>query len=298
LSAIPIHAEESGRIEIRDKDHIAFAWQKAPLLEPVGGAKFSASAFIHPLCTPAGFGCTTIQPTDHLHHLGLWWPWKFVEVNGKKYNTWEIQEGQGGHVARSVKTISSDAGKTEWEFDNETVIKPQGAEPVFVIHETARVALTLGAEATVLDISLQQKAAGAPVTISSHRYSGFSWRGPASWNKDNSTMTTSGGKGRDDANGTLARWLMVSGPSPHGTATVLIMSAAQKQAGTPEKLRVWDSRMSNGTPFVNFNPVMNQSLPLDNEHPAVSHRRYRVIATDRVIDAKSAEAEWQKWAGA
>jgi len=165
------------------------------------------------------------------------------------------------------------------------------------IHETARIVLTPGPDATVLDISLQQRAAGSPVTISAYRYSGFSWRGPAAWNKDNSTMTTSGGKRRDDANGKPARWVVVSGPGAKGTASLLILSAAEKQAGTPELLRVWDSRMHDGAPFVNFNPVMKKPLPLDDAHPAVSNRKYRVIAADRAIDAAAAEAEWRKWVG-
>jgi type V secretory pathway adhesin AidA len=135
------------------------------------------------------------------------------------------------------------------------------------------------------------------VTIVNYRYSGFSWRGPTSWNKDNSTMTTSDGKGRDDANGTPGRWVVVSGPTPKGSASVLMMSAAVEVAGTPEKLRVWDSKTHEGAPFVNFNPVMNKPLPLDDAHPAVSNRKYRVIAADRVIDAAAAEAEWRKWLG-
>jgi hypothetical protein len=285
------------RLEFRQGENLIFGWQKELLAKPAGGEKFAVSAFIHPLRTPGGFECTTIQPSDHLHHLGLWWPWKFIEVDGKKFNTWEIQEGQGLHVARSVKSLSSKPDKAEWEFLNETLIKPQGAEPLVAIHETARMILTLGADATVLDISLQQKAAGSPVTIAAYRYSGFSWRGPASWNKDNSTMTTSGGKGRDDANGTPARWVVVSGPGAKGTASLLILSAAEKQAGTVEKIRVWDSRMHDGAPFVNFNPVMDNALPLDDAHPAVSKRRYRVIAADRTIDAAAAEAEWRKWNG-
>jgi len=290
-------AGDDARLEFQHGGKTILGWQKAALADPKGGAKFAVSAFIQPLLTPGGFECTTVQPSDHLHHLGIWWPWKFVEVDGKKFNTWEIQEGQGAHVARMVKTISNAPGKAEWELHNETVIKPKGAEPQVAIHETARMVLTTGADATVLDISLHQKAAGSPVTIAAHRYSGFSWRGPASWNKDNSTMITSSGKGRDDANGTAARWMLVSGPSTDGTATLLIMSAAEKQAGTPEKLRVWDSKMHDGAPFVNFNPVMNKSLPLDDAHPAVSKRSYRVIAADRAIDATAAEAEWQKWTG-
>ena len=109
-------------------------------------------------------------------------------------------------------------------------------------------------------------------------------------------MTTSGGKGRDDANGTPARWVVVSGPSAKGTASLLILSAAEKQAGTLEQLRVWDSKMSDGAPFVNFNPVMQKPLPLDDAHPAVANRKYRVIAADHALDAAAADAEWRKWA--
>jgi hypothetical protein len=110
-------------------------------------------------------------------------------------------------------------------------------------------------------------------------------------------MVTSEGQGRDDANGKPARWVFVTGPTPTGTATILIMSAATKLAGTAERLRVWDSKAENGTPFVNFNPVMEKPLPLDDTNPAVSNRKYRVIAADYQIDATAAEAEWQKWQG-
>ncbi len=298
MSGIPMAATGSEeRLEFRNGENLILGWQRQPLSNPAGGGKFAASAFLHPLRTPAGFECTTIQPSDHLHHLGIWWPWKFIEVDGAKFNCWEIQEGQGAHVARSVKILSNKPDLAEWEFHNETVIKKPAAPPMSVIHETARVGLMLRADATVLDVSLHQKAAGNPVTITTHRYSGFSWRGPFSWNKDNSTMTTSGGKGRDEANGSPARWVVVSGPSPTGVASVLIMSAAETQAGTPEKLRVWDSKMHNGAPFLNFNPVMSTALSLDEAHPAVSKRKYRVIAADRVIDASAAETEWRTWMG-
>jgi hypothetical protein len=42
---------------------------------------------------------------------------------------------------------------------------------------------------------------------------------------------------------------------------------------------------------------MKKSLPLDETHPAVSKRKYRVIAADRTMDAAAAEAEWRKWMG-
>jgi hypothetical protein len=292
-----VAGETDGRIEASFGGKQLFAWQSQPLSKPAGGEKFAGSAFMHPLRTPAGFEWTTIQPKDHLHHFGLWWPWKFIEVDGAKYNCWEIQEGQGAHVAKSVKTISSGPDKLEWDFGSEMVVKKPGAAPLTAIHETAQVAVQVQGDAQILDITLRHKAAGSPVKIVEYRYSGFSWRGPASWNKDNSTMTTSEGKHRDNANGTPARWVVVSGTTPQGNASVLMMSAAAEVAGTPEKVRVWDSKAEKGTPFVNFNPVMGAPLPLDDAHPAVSHRKYRIIAADRVIDAAAAEAEWKKWLG-
>ena len=286
-------AENDGRIEASLGGEMVFAWQAKPLAKPAGGEKFAGSAFLHPLRTPSGFEWTAIQPADHLHHFGLWWPWKYIEVDGAKYNCWEIQEGQGGHFAKSAKLLSNEAGKLEWEFICETEIKKPGTAPLTVIDEAARVGLSVNGDSQVLDISIRQNAAGAPVKIVEYRYSGFSWRGPVSWNKDNSKMTTSGGKSRDDANGTAASWVVVSGPAPGGSASVLMMSAAETQ----EKLRVWDSKNGNGMPFVNFNPVMDKPMPLDDAHPEVSNRKYRVIAADHVIDSAAAEAEWRKWMG-
>lgn len=285
---------KDGRLEAVHGDAVIFGWQEKPLANPKGGGKFAGSAFVHPLRTPSGFEVTTIQPADHLHHFGLWWPWKYIEVGEQKYNCWEIQEGQGAHTATSVKTISESPNPV-WELDSVTVIKKPGAESVTAILETARVGLAIRDDATVLDISIRQKAADAAVKIVEYRYSGFSWRGPESWNKTNSTMTTSDAKDRDHANGTLARWVVVSGPTPTGSASVLMMSAAAETAGTQEKLRVWDSSNANGAPFANFNPVMEKPLPLDAAHPAVSDRKYRVIVADHTIDAAAAEAEWKKW---
>jgi hypothetical protein len=290
-------AEQDGKINATLGDRLMFAWQAKPLVNPTGGEKFQSSAFLHPLRTPSGFEWTCIQPADHLHHFGLWWPWKYIEVEGAKYNCWEIQEGQGAHVARTVKSLSGGTDGQVWEFINETVVKKPGTSPLAVIREVALVGVAVKGDAQVLDISLRQKSTGSAVTIVNYRYSGFSWRGPTSWDKDNSTLVTSDGKGREDSNGTPVRWVMVSGPTADGTATVLMMSAAADLAGTPERVRVWDSKNHKGTPFVNFNPVMQAALPLDDAHPAVSNRKYRVIAADHTLDAAAAEAAWREWMG-
>lgn len=281
----------NGRVEATQDGKQLLVWQAESIKNPVGGESFAGSAFFHPLQTPSGFCWTLIQPDDHKHHFGLWWPWKYIEVEGKTYNTWEIQEEQGGHIAADTKTLSCGTDGAEWEFQNQTVIKQPGNKPEVVIRENTRAKLSLTKDMQVLDLMIHQRAAGPPVTVLAYRYSGFSWRGPASWNKDNSVMITDSAKNRDNANGSPSHWVMVCGPTPHGSATVLMMSAAN----SPEKLRVWDSKTFSGTPFVNFNPVMDRPLPLDGAHPEVSLRRYRVIAADRALTPVEANAEWKSW---
>ncbi len=290
-------ADRDGRVEAKSGGRTVFGWQREPLAQPKGGERFHASAFVHPLCTPSGFDVTAIQPADHLHHFGLWWPWKFVETGGAKFNTWEVQEGQGGTVARTAKVLESTPQRLRWELGNEVVVRAGGGEPKPVIAETATVTLMARPQlaAHALDIRLRQRPLGEPVTIVAYRYSGFSWRGPLAWNKDNSTMLTSEGHHRDNANGQAARWVLVSGPASQGTASVLLMSAAAKLAGEPERLRVWDSKSFAGNPFVNFNPVVAKAMPLDADHPAVAVRHYLVLAADRALDAKTAEETWREW---
>jgi len=69
-------ATRDGRVEASRGGTLQLAWQSEPLAKPAGGAKFAASAFLHPLRTPWGFGWTNPHPPDHLHHLGLWSPRK------------------------------------------------------------------------------------------------------------------------------------------------------------------------------------------------------------------------------
>ena len=56
-------------------------YQAEPLSNPRGGDRFKGSNFVHPLKTPSGFVVTDAQPEDHLHHFGLWWPWKYIQVS-------------------------------------------------------------------------------------------------------------------------------------------------------------------------------------------------------------------------
>jgi hypothetical protein len=289
---------DAGTIDLAFAGKPILAWQAAPLAAPKGGDKFNGSAFIHPLRTPGGFVLTEIQPSDHLHHFGIWWPWKFVGTGGKSFNTWELQEGQGKHAAAGTRTLETGPACARLEARNQTWVNPPGGlKPV--IDETATLtAWRPAGDAWMLDIGLDQRAAAgeAPPQIPAYRYSGFSCRLTTAWTNANSRLLTSEGRGRDDANGQPARWVLLDGANGAGHASLLVMSAAgAPPVAAPERLRVWDGKTHDGMLFVNFNPVMQSPRPLDEANPAVSRRRYRLLAADRRLEPAECEAYWRSW---
>lgn len=290
-------ADKNGRIEIRDGGNVVFGWQHETLKEPKGGEKFACSAFVHPLCTPSGFDLTEVQPGDHLHHLGVWWPWKIISVKGEKHVTWEMQQGQGRQIAVGAKVKSQSADVVVLEAENRHEIKPKDGDYVPVVKELTTLRFArMGDHAYVLDITIRHSPIGSEaIEISKYRYSGFSWRGTPVWNKDNSVMRTSGGHDRQNANGQEANWVTVDGETKAGRATMLMMSAAPKNGGTSERLRVWNASAHNGAPFVNFNPVVKESIVMTPERKEVALRRYRLVMADHAIASAEAEKLWKAW---
>ena len=220
VSAQWVTSTADGVIHAAYANQPQLSWQLETLDHPKGSAAFLPSAFLHPLKTPAGFQWTAIMPDDHIHHLGLWWPWKHVTVAGKKYTCWELQKGEGAHHAISARFIDVGPEQLEWEFQNEIRVRRAGADagpPVTdgipVIRESVRARIARhGEDANVIDLLIRQAPVDSPVTIGKYRYSGFTWRGPEAWNKDNSVLTTDRGLTRKQANGSPANWVLFTGP--------------------------------------------------------------------------------------
>jgi len=301
---LPLHAgfeakEQNGRIEVSDGGRVVLAWQKTRASKPGVGEKFAGSAFLNPVCTPKGFVLTDLQPPDHRHHFGVWWPWKYLDVDGKKYNCWEVQAGEGRHVAVEAKVEKQSGDEVVLALKNRFEVFA-GGRFVPVVREEAKVRLSrIGDDAYGIDIDIdEQPEPGRKVVVQAYRYSGFSWRGTPKWNAKNSRLLTSHGDDRDTANHQPARWVLFTGATPEGgQATMLMMSAAAKNGGKPELLRVWTRKMGgDGKPFVNFNPVVRESIPLDAKHPSVSRRKYRLVVADRKISADEAKGLWERWA--
>ncbi len=292
--------DKDGRFEVRDGDKVVFSYQHGPLKNPKGGEIFAASAFVHTLATPSGFQLNDMQPGDHLHHLGVWWPWKLVEVDGGKHITWEMQKKQGRHRAVKAKIVGVEDDEVLITGSNVTEISKGGEVYTPVINGEASLHFgRFGKDGYHLDIHLYHRPVeGKEVDILKYRYSGFCWRGTPEWTAETSTMLTSEGHHRDNANHQPANWCMVHGKTPTGKATMLILSKAAVTAGQPELLRVWGSKQHHGNPFVNFNPVVKESFKLTEENKAVSQRAYRLIMVDRELTAKDAGKFWEEWAKA
>ncbi len=263
-----------------------------PLENPAGGEKFKGSNFIHPLKTPSGFCVTDFQPDDHLHHFGLWWPWKKIKVDGREIITWELQKGEGLIRAGSA-TVTETGFIAESDYVDRTA--PDG--PLVVLKETAKLDVAGfnagSANGYSLDIEISHCCATEhPVEVVKYRYSGFSIRASSQWNKDNSTILTSEGKGRSEANFTRSAWLKTEGVTrEERSAGVLLMGHPLNHAH-PELLRTWD-KQHNGAVFANFNPVQEASWKFEPGNDYV--RRYRVFVYDGELSKKQADRLWEKY---
>lgn len=284
--------EEGGQLLVQRNGQELFRYQVHPLENPEGGDPFKGSNFIHPLKTPSGFCVTDFQPSDHLHHFGLWWPWKKIKVDGREIITWELQKGEG--LIRGRKASATDTGFiAESDYIDRTALDG----PLVVLHETTRVNVAdlkvSSVDGYFLDIEITHRCATEhPVEISKYRYSGFALRASSHWNKDTSSILTSEGKDRYEANFTRAVWLKVEGDVPKGGKAGVLMMGHPTNHAHPELLRTWD-KPHNGAVFVNFNPVQEASW---NFEPGKAYtRRYRIFVYDGEINKQQADGLWEEY---
>ena len=275
-----------------DGQPLAF-YQAKPLSNPDGGETFKGSNFIHPLKTPSGFVLTQIQPSDHKHHFGLWWPWKYIESEGRKVLCWELQRGDG-----LIRTVESTPTENGFVAKSEFIDRKASGGPVVRLHETTTVKVSsiMDQPATgyFLDIEIAHTPAqDEPITVTAYRYSGFSLRGTEAWHKDNSTILTSEGRERHEANFSRGRWVRVQGEAAEGKSAGVLMMSRPDNYDHPEKLRTWD-RQHGGAIFINFNSVMDKPWVFE---PGQNYtRNYRLFVYDGDVSAEQAEALWKEYA--
>ncbi len=282
------------RLEIAIEGTHVLSYQAAPLSNPRGGDRFRGSNFIHPLKTPSGFVITQSQPGDHMHHFGLWLPWKYVERDGRRVLFWELQRGPG--IVEAQESAATENGFSARSF---FIDRGGDEEDNIWIEETlaARVSGIVESPATgyFLDLNISHEGFGEEdLTIVQYRYSGFCLRGTEAWNRHNSTVVTSMGEDYSSSNFTHARWVLIQGEATEDETAGVLMMSHPENYNHPERLRTWDPETHNGAIFVNFNPVQSSSRILPSGE--TDRRRYRLFIFDGSISTDQAEQLWRQYA--
>src|SRR3546814_7967079 len=100
-----------------------------------------------------------------------------------------------------------------------------------------RCALVTGVQTCALPIY--------PVTLLEYRYAGFGFRATEQWTNKNSSVLTSEGNTRKNADGSNAKWCIMQGEVDGSNAGILFM-AFPSNYNFPEPLRIWPENANGG----------------------------------------------------
>jgi len=290
-----IHVQALGK-GVLDYRH---AYQKAPQgVNPIYGK----SGYIHPLYSPKGNVLTRIQPPDHFHHYGIWNPWTKTKVNGKEVDFWNLALGQG--TVKYAGLLSTSAGEvfSGFKIKQEHITYQNLGPDKVAINETWEIRSAPveidGQLCWMVDmiISLNNNL-DSLIELTNYRYGGgIGFRATEHWTNQNSSVLTSEGKTRIDADGTHARWCKVEGAFPTGSNSGVVFFSHPDNRAHPEPMRVWpiDANGDRGDVFFEFCPIRHQKWIL---HPNREYvLKYRMLIFDDEFSAPNAESIWQSFA--
>ena len=262
---------------------------------------YGKSGFIHPLRSPEGNILTQVQPVDHYHHYGIWNPWTKTIVGGQEVDFWNLASGEG--TVRFAGLISRTAGDVFSGFtirQEHVNFKARGPDQV-AINESWHVknfpVEIEGRTCWLIDFtSTLNNPLDSAIELSAYRYGGgIGWRATAAWNKDNSSILTSEGKTRKEADGTHARWCKVEGWFPSGISSGIVFCSHPGNRSHPEPMRVWpEDANDRGDVFFEFCPIRHQKWTI---YPGKDYvMKYRMLVFDGEISPEIAESVWQAFA--
>jgi hypothetical protein len=272
-------------------------YRYAVMLPPQGVPyEYRRSGFIHPLWSPAGEILTNVQPKDHYHHYGIWNPWTQTTFEGKSVDFWNLAGGQGTVRFKTFASFVEGAVFGGFRAIQEHVVFKPGYEKT-ALNEWIGIRVwnvkdASGEKVWLWDFtSTLNCASSSPVTINAYRYGGFSIRATAAWNTTNSSILTSEGKTRKDADNTVGRWMFCNGNSGENKSGILFLSYPANY-NHPEPMRIWPE--SSNDVFMNFCPTKNREWKLE---PGKEYTlRYRVVTYSGEMTAERAEQYWQSFA--
>ena len=260
---------------------------------------YKRSAYIHPLCSPGGEVLTRIQPPDHFHHYGIWNPWTHTNFGGDSVDFWNLALGQGTVRFAEYLEEHETEGEAGFKVRHDHIYFPEEGGEKVAINETWDLRIhDADEDSYIADMTVTlSPALDIPITLEAYRYGGgLGFRATEKWDTDNSTVLTSEGKTRADADGTGARWVLIEGESsvPQGRSGILFLSHPDNRAH-PEPMRMWPPDQNNGigNVFFEFCPIRHQEWILE---PGKEYTlKYRMVVFDGIMDAETAENHWKNF---
>lgn len=284
--------KENGLLTVKAEGKDLLGYQFETRYPPEGvDSAYQRSGFIHPLKTPQRKILTRIQPPDHYHHYGIWNPWTHTLFEGDTLDFWNLLKRQGTVKFAGFKSITEGTVFSEYQTHHQHVVLKKDETTVALNElQTVRV-YRPGSDYYLIDLQFDYScAADSPFKILEYRYGGLGWRTTAEWDQTNSEVLTSEGKSREDADGSLARWLLVQGTLGDAYGGALIMSDPANY-NHPEPLRVWPiPEKGRGELMVCFSPTKNTDWTME---PGKQYTlKYRMIVFDGRWNQKKAEEAW------
>jgi hypothetical protein len=251
---------------------------------------------------PEGHVLTNVQPADHYHHYGIWNPWTRTVFEGRSIDFWNLAEGEG--TVGNSGILSTYSGELFAGFrvhhDHVDLQAPEGEKTA--LNETWEVRAWMpsinGESVWLIDCTfLLNCATDSTVVLSQYRYGGgIGFRATAEWTRENSTVLTSEGITRPNADASYARWCRLEGATgPAGRSGIVFMSHPANRSH-PEPMRVWpeDANGGRGDLFFEFCPIRHQDWVLNPGREYVL--RYRMIVFEGELDESTIEQLWINYA--
>jgi hypothetical protein len=263
---------------------------------------FRKSGYLHPMLSPSGDTLSRIQPPDHYHHYGIWGPWTHTQIEGERVDFWNLVERQGTVLFKDFNDTYSGAVYGGFNARQEHINLKAS--------EDKRIALNEDLDVKVWDLGRPDRYMvdytsnfSSPlengILFEAYRYGGgLGMRFTERWHKDNCSVLTSEGNDRLTADGTNARWCMVTGESSDGKGTngVLFLSYPENRSH-PEPMRIWpiDGNGGRGDMFFEFCPIRHEEWKIE---PNKDYQlKYRMVVFDGKLTADEAESYWKSFAG-
>ncbi len=260
---------------------------------------FKRSGYIHPVYTPHGQLLTRINAPDHYHHYGIWNPWTKIQYMGNIYDLWNLYSKQGTVKFEKFSSILQRKNKSSFSALLNHIAfvgNEKEKKDVIIMRENQTISFYHPAKEKdhyFLDINIELiPATDSAVILKEYRYGGLGWRATEEWHKDNSAVLTSAGLARKEADGSLAKWVVVEGALGNDRGGMVWFSHPDNY-NHPEPLRIWpEDSNKRGDMFANFSPTKNKDWVLE---PGKKYTlKYRILVFNgTMMDKAKMDKLWE-----